>query len=176
MLQGAPVRPTHHGLNRGERVDVLLEQVGELHEHAATLAAGAALAPDGVVRLLGGLDGAVDILRLTGGNVRDDLVVCGGADLDGLAVGGRRVLVVDEEADGELDLVDDVAAREAQGCGRVVLSSKHADNFQFGFARAGQSGPPPSGQCANGDTPSGRIWDFLHGSRRCAEASGNSPT
>lgn len=82
---------------------------------------GAALAPDGVVRLLGGLDRAVDILGGAARDVGDDLVKGRGADLDRLAAAGGRVLVVDEEADREVERLDRVALGEGERRGEVVL-------------------------------------------------------
>ena len=100
---------------------MLLEEVGELHEQASTLARRAPLAPNSVVCAFCRVDGAVDIFCLSRRDPRNHLVGRRRTHFDCLAVRGRRVLVVDEEADRELCLGDNVPAREGELCGEVVL-------------------------------------------------------
>jgi hypothetical protein len=111
----------HHRLDRGENVGVLLEEVGKLHEQTSTLARRAPLAPNRVVRAFCRVHGAVDIFCLSRRDPRNHLVGRRRTHFDRLAVRGRRVLVVDEEADRELCLGDDVPARERELCDEVVL-------------------------------------------------------
>lgn len=98
-------------LNSGEGLDVALEQVGQLGEHAATVRGGHAV-PGTLEGGASGLDGNVDILL--GGLVDggDNLLVGGVDGLEGLALDTLDELVVDEPVRGR--------------GGRLV--SRHADD------------------------------------------------
>lgn len=87
-------------LNSGQGLDVALEQVRQLGEHAATVRGGHA-APGTLEGGASGLDGNVDILL--GGLVDggDDLLVGGVDGLEGLALDTLDELVVDEPARGK---------------------------------------------------------------------------
>lgn len=85
------------GFDGGEGVDVLLEEVGELGEHAAPVRGGDLL-PGALDGVAGSLYGDVDVLL--GGLVDGDdgLLVVGVYGLEGLAFGTLDELIVDEAA------------------------------------------------------------------------------
>ena len=67
-------------LERGQLVDVLLDEIRELAEQATALVAGYLEAPRGLERRLGCLDGSVDVLSRRGGDLSDDLASYGVED------------------------------------------------------------------------------------------------
>jgi hypothetical protein len=86
-------------LNRGEQVQVLLEQVGELHEKSATVLWGL-FPPWALEGLACGGDGNVDILLRGLLDRGDDTLVCGVDHIEGPALCGFDELVVDEPGEG----------------------------------------------------------------------------
>lgn len=65
---GTGERTIVQGLERRELIAVLLDQIREFREELPTITAVDFEPPGGVVRLLGGLDGYVDILRPSSGD------------------------------------------------------------------------------------------------------------
>jgi hypothetical protein len=87
------------GLDGGEELEVLLDEVGELEDHDGA-GVGSDLAPGALEGLAGGLDGGVDIL-LGGLADRGDDLLGGGIDgLELLLLGTLDPLVVDEAVRG----------------------------------------------------------------------------
>ncbi len=120
---GANITPGHgdglavvEGLDGGEEVGVLLDNVGELvHESAAVLGGG--LLPGGVEGLAGGGDGEVYILLGGLADGGDDLFGRGVDDFKLLLVNPFDPLVVDEPVVGEKRRV---LVKVARGGGRGV--------------------------------------------------------
>ncbi len=92
-------------LDSGELVNVLLNEVGELHKKLATSITGRVLTPDGLESLTSGLDSDIDIL---GGSLGDLTNLFSGGRVDGgegLAVESGDELVVDEQVGLMVDLI-----------------------------------------------------------------------
>lgn len=83
------------GLDGGNDLDVSLEQVGELGQHAAPLAGGD-LSPGTLDGSTGSRNCSVDVLLGSFMDGTDDLLIVRVDSLEGLALGALDVLVVDE--------------------------------------------------------------------------------
>ena len=83
------------GLDGSQSVDIPLEEVGQLSEHAATLGGGH-LTPGALEGLAGGGDGNVDILLIGLMDGSDGLLIGGVDSLEGLTLGTLYEFIVDE--------------------------------------------------------------------------------
>jgi len=91
-------------LNGRDLVNVALDESGDLDQDFPALYTRDMEAPFGVVRVLGSLDGEVDVLLGTLADLGDDLASGGVDDIDGGLVATVEKLAVDEEASVELGL------------------------------------------------------------------------
>lgn len=82
-------------LNRGEKIGILLKEVGELDKQLSSVL-WCLLPPWAVEGLACGSDSNVNILLGGLGNIADDLLGRWVDDLEGLAVNGLYELIVDE--------------------------------------------------------------------------------
>ena len=118
------------GLNTSQQLGVLLEEVGQLGQHAAAVRRGD-LGPGAVESLAGGLDGDVDILLRGLVDGADGLFVVRVDGLEGLAVERLDELVVDEPEKGSSDSVDTCwVVRGLQAQGLLVRAVRRGDGLR----------------------------------------------